>query len=526
MVIFAAILAIFASRIRMPGIVVYMVVGLILGPLTGLVTEDQILQLISDSGVVLLLFLVGLEMSAGRIADLGAVALVGGIGQVVLTLFLSGSLTYLLGYPAVESAYIATAVTFSSTVVVVKLLDQKGELDSLYGRIAVGISLVQSIIVVILLTVLSGMGTAAGGFGVLLGIGRSFLALGIFAVLLYACARYILPYPFTWAARSSDTIFIWSLAWCFLMVVLANRLGLSPEIGAFMAGISLAQDSYAGDLRRRVHPIMTFFIVIFFILLGARMDFAAAESQLLAALLLSVLVLLTNSLIFFVLITRMRYSEKTAFYAGVSMSQISEFSFIFIAAGISAGAISADILSLFSMIGIVTISISAYMIVYSDQLYAFAQSRGLLRWLRAREDPPDQRSLTGNHIIIVGMNTLGRELARELHDRGEMVLAIDNDPHKLMDLPCAIMHGNIEYASTLNEAGFARAKLLISALQIEDTNNLLAFRCKDAGIPYVVHSRDPSMKDGLERIGAAFIISPKESVVPTFKERLARGDLL
>ncbi len=525
LVITATILVMLGARIRMPSLVVYLFAGLLLGPVTGLVDPHPAFELISESGITLLLFLVGLEISVERIRDIGKVALFAGIGQVIFTAAIGFILAWALGYTNIESIYLAVALTFSSTVVVVKLLDQKGHLDRLYGRIAVGIFLVQDIVAILILTVLSGLQGAENPSvtDIALGILKSFLALGGMVGLMMVASRWLLPKPFHWASRSMDTLTIWSLAWCFGISILAKTLHLSIEIGAFMAGIALAQHSYAEDLRRRVHPIMNFFIMIFFVLLGIRMDFSEAATQLDKALFLALFVLIGNPFIFILIMVKMKYDERTSFFTGVTVAQISEFSFIFAAAGISAGIIGSHVLSVISLVGILTISVSAYMIIYSEQLYSLLQRSGVLKFFRAPAPLDDTPEPPQRHIILIGMNELGRKLVKELTTLNHQnILAIDMDPHKLKNLPCRTMIGNIEYASTLEEAGFARAKVIISTLRSEETNNLLAFHARKAGVPIAVHAADPSMKDGLTAIGADYIISPKESVVSDFQTFLSR----
>ncbi|HUO87362.1 MAG TPA: cation:proton antiporter, partial [Thermoanaerobaculia bacterium] len=244
LILVAAAAALLLARLaRVPSIVAYLVAGLALGPATGLLPVSEPLELIAEVGIALLLFLVGLELSLDKIRDLGKVAVIAGLGQVAFTAAGGFALAFALGFDPLASIFIGVALTFSSTVVVVKVLDQKRELDTLYGRISVGIFLVQDLVVIVALTLLAGLGRGreaslgAIGLGVLLAFAgmAALLATALFA------SRHLLPRLFGWAASSSQTLFVWSLAWCFLFVVAAEKLQLSLEIGAFLAGISLAQ---------------------------------------------------------------------------------------------------------------------------------------------------------------------------------------------------------------------------------------------------------------------------------------------
>lgn len=525
-VVAGAVFAALARWIRMPAIVAYLLAGLMLGPVGGLVELTPALELISEVGIALLLFLVGLELNFHKVRDVGPVAVVAGLGQVGFTAAGGVLLCWLLDFSWMESVFLAVALTFSSTVVVVKLLDEKQELNSLYGRIAVGIFLVQDIVAIFILTFLAGLSAdAERSLGsVAAGLGRAFGGMALLLGAVLVAAKWVLPRPLAWAARAPETIFIWSLTWCFLVVLGAHQLGLSLEIGAFLAGISLAQLPYSDDLRRRVHPLMNFFIAVFFVTLGIKLELGAGQTQWGAALGLSLFVLLGNPLIFMWIIARMGYGERTSFFTSVTVAQISEFSFIFVALGVSTGLVGPEILSLTALVGLVTIALSAYMILYNQPLYEFCRRWRLLRPFRAqggREEaaaPPPR----AGHVIIVGMNTLGRELARRLAARGETVLAIDTDPGKLRELPCATLLGNVEYLSVLEEAGLTHARLLVSALQIEATNDLLAYRCRAHGVPYAAHVVDLEETDNLLEMDTAYLMIPKVDGVKLQNRELVR----
>ncbi|HKK18971.1 MAG TPA: cation:proton antiporter, partial [Opitutales bacterium] len=335
----AAVFALLGKLIRMPSIIAYILAGMVLGPAFHLVEIGDSLKLISKLGIALLLFLVGLELSFAKIRDVGHVAIVAGLGQVVFTALGGLALCLALGFDFMSSLFLAVGLTFSSTVVVVKLLDQKGDLGSLYGRIAVGIFLVQDLVVIAMLTLLTGL-TQGGGFDALsivkgLGLAGGGMVLLLGVTLL--ASKYLLPRPFAWASRSPDTILIWALFWCFLVTGLAGAMALSVEVGAFLAGIAVAQLPYHNDLHQRLHPLMNFFVAVFFVTLGVQLDLGAAIQNWGASLVLSLFVIVGNPVIFMIIIARMGYSEITAFRTSVTVAQISEFSFIFATMGLAAG---------------------------------------------------------------------------------------------------------------------------------------------------------------------------------------------
>jgi Kef-type K+ transport system membrane component KefB len=511
-VITAAVCAFCGKLVKMPSIVAYIIAGMALGPGLGVVQLDDSLALISELGIALLLFLVGLELSLQKIKDLGRVAFILGGLQVLLTATGGFLISMLMGFRLMEAIFMAATVTFSSTVVVIKLLDQKGATSRLFGRIAISLFLAQDIVVIIGLTILSGLGSGESIelLELLKGLGVAFGGMVVLLLVSLLAARYVLPKPFAWASRSPDTVFIWALCWCFLVVLLAHQFHLSVEIGAFLAGIAIAQLPIHEDLHRRLHPLMTFFVAVFLVTLGVKMDLSVLGEIWKSALGLSIFVIIGKPLIVFFILSRLRYSEYTAFQTAIASGQVSEFAFILLGLGAGAGLIQGVVVSLGGLVGIFTIAISSYLIIYSDPLYHMFQRLQLLKLFKAKQTPDvEELHLHAGHIIVVGMNSLGRELVNKLSARGETVLAIDTDPRKLEGLPGAItVIGSVEYQAVVEEIGLRHARLVVSALQIEDTNHLLAYRCRSAGVPCAIHAFDVSVIDDLLELDTDYMFMP------------------
>jgi len=534
----AAGFALIARPLRVPSIIAYILAGLALGPFGGLVEVSGTLELTSQLGVALLLFLVGLELSFEKIKGVGKVALAAGLGQVAFTVSAGFGLALLMGLSTVEGLFVATAMTFSSTVVPVKLLGEKKELDSYYGRMAVGVFMVQNLVVIVFLTLLAGMGVGGaagqgGGGGMAsvgVGVAKAFGGMALLLVLALVVSRYVLAHAFGWISVSLEALFIWSVSWCFVFVLVAEALGLSLEIGAFLAGISLAQLPYSLELRRRVHPLVNFFIAIFFVTLGIQMDLSGGPALVWPASVFSLLVLIGNPLSVLVIMGFMGYGVRPAFLAGVTVAQISEFSFIFAAMGMSTGLIGAEMLSVVTFVGLVTMAGSAYLILYNHQIYERLRSWGLFRFMgRAREEPVEGTGLeagadaaTGlrDHVIVVGMNSLGRRIVTALRERKVPTLAVDTDPSKLASVGAPILVGNTDDVSVLESAGLAHAKVLVSALQIEDANALLTYRCRSFGVPCSIHAFDLAVASDLREIGADHLMDSKTAGTRRLTEAL------
>lgn len=526
MLVAATVLLLLTRKLLVPNIVVYIFGGLVMGPVLGLVTpEDKaasdVLPALADIGIALLLFLVGLELSFQKLRDVGKVALVAGLGQIVFTFVVGFMLSLPFGFSLIEAAMIALALTFSSTVVVVKLLRQKKELSLLYGRLAVGIFLVQNVAVILGLTMLAGAGAGpvgvdgaasgpSAGASYIVGLAKAALSIVFLLGLSLLTVRFVMRPVFAWASRSPEVLLVWGMTWCFVFVLLAERLGVSIELGAFIAGVSLAQHPANQELSRRLGPLTNFFIALFFLSLGAGMDIGQATQHWKAAIVLSAVVLLTNPIFFLFSLGRFGYSEKTTFKTSVSLAQLSEFSLIFIAMAVSREIVDESVLSLVTVIALITIVGSAYMILFNEQFYQLCKRVGLLKPFRLRDfDDEDVGGVQSGHVIVIGMNPFGRGLVRRLSEAGREVLAIDTDPRKLRGLSCSTLHGDVENEDLIEQAGLARASCVVSALQIEETNRLLAWRCKALSVPVMIHAFDQSVVKDLKGVGADRLIDSK-----------------
>lgn len=529
-IVAASIFAFVGRLIRMPTIVCYILAGIVLGPLFHAVELDYSLEVISELGIALLLFLVGLELSFEKVRDLGRVALVLGGFQIFITAIGGYLAAQLLGFSAVEALFLGATVTFSSTVVVIKLLDQKGAMQRLYARIAIALFLAQDVVVIAALTLLSsfdGSGPIAP-LEMLGNLGQAFGSMAVLLIVVLIAARYFLPVPLAWAARSPDTVFIWALCWCFAIVLLAHKFHLSVEIGAFLAGIAIAQLPINEDLHRRLHPLMTFFIAVFLVTLGVKMDIDNVVSILPYAIGFSFFVLLIKPLIVFSILVRMRYSEYTAFQTAVATAQISEFAFILLALGSVKGLVGDDIVALGGLIGLITIATFTYLFQYSEVLYQLARQSRLLVPFRAKQEADAEVLKTcKDHIVVIGMNTLGREIVKTLAEREQNVLAIDSDPEKLRGLGAVdTLIGNIEYQSVVEEIRLCDAKLVVSALQIENTNQLIAYRCRNYKVPCVIHAFDVSVIDDLVDLDVSYLLIPPIDGMMELKKLIKKEGVL
>jgi Kef-type K+ transport system membrane component KefB len=359
-----------AQVFRQPLIVAFIVVGILLGPSAlGWVTHSSEIELFARLGIALLLFVVGLKLDLHIIRTVGPVALASGLGQVIFTSVIGYLIALALGMPHVMAIYVAVALTFSSTIIIVKLLSDKREVDSLHGRIAVGFLIIQDIVVVLVMIGLTAFGQATAevslGLEALLILGKGAAMLLVVGLLI----RYVLTGLLHRLAHSPELLMLFAIAWAVLGAAAGDALGFSKEVGAFLAGVSVASTPYREQVAARLVSLRDFLLLFFFIELGSSLDMSTLGAQAGAATLFSLFVLVGNPLIVMTIMGFMGYRKRTGFLAGLTVAQISEFSLILAALGLSLGHIDQGTVGLITLVGLITISASTYMIIYSHALY-------------------------------------------------------------------------------------------------------------------------------------------------------------
>ncbi|MGE0071852.1 MAG: cation:proton antiporter, partial [Thiomonas sp.] len=339
LLICAAAAATLALRLRQPALIAYILVGVAAGPagLAFITAHDQV-DLLAQIGVTVLLFLVGLKLDLLQVRHIGAVALATGLGQLAFTIVIGFVLLLALGRDVLTAVYVAVALTFSSTIIIVKLLSDKREIDSLHGRIAVGFLIVQDLAVVLAMMAMSALRTDAGGAAsTWLVVGSIVLRLVAAAVLTALLMRVVLPRLTRTLGQSQELLLIFAVAWGTGLAALGEWAGFSKEAGAFLAGFSLASTPVRDAIAARLSGLRDFLLLFFFVDLGAKLDFSTLGGQLWPAVLLSLFVLVGNPLIVMAIMGWMGYRKRTGFMAGLTVAQISEFSIVIVAMGISLG---------------------------------------------------------------------------------------------------------------------------------------------------------------------------------------------
>lgn len=513
--------------LRQPLIVAFIAVGLIAGPSAlNVVQSNEQIDLLAELGIVVLLFLVGIKLDVKLIRSLGAVSILTGLGQVAFTAFFGYLIGLGLGLGHVASLYVAVALTFSSTIIIVKLLSDKREIDSLHGQIALGFLIVQDLVVVLAMIVLSAIGVGAtgadGGHGggsipVVLASGVAMLAI----VILFV--RYVADPLTERLARAPELLVIFAIALAAIFAAVGDVVGLGKEVGGLMAGVALASTSYRETIAARLAPLRDFLLLFFFIALGATLDLSLLGAHVTGAIVFSLFVLVGNPLIVLIIMSAMGYRKRTGFLAGLTVAQISEFSLIFVAMGVSIGHVGEDALGLVTMVGLVTIAASTYMITYSHQLYSVFEP---LLGVFERKGTPREPTEAGNQkdepytVIVFGLGRFGTAIGLRLKKRGIRVLGVDFNPHAIRrwrELGLETAFGDATDPEFVTELPLAHAEWIVSTVPIhptglshEDARTTLIQLTRSAGFPgqVAVASHSASETRILFAAGADMVLEP------------------
>lgn len=432
----AAVVGFIGHLLRQPMVVSFIGVGVLAGPsVFDLVQSHESIDLLADLGIAVLLFLVGLKLDLKLIRTLGMVSLATGLGQVAFTSVIGFFLGLGLGMDVTSALYVSVALTFSSTIIIVKLLSDKREVDSLHGRIAIGFLIVQDLVVVLAMMVLSSVGVGAqdGADG---GTAARVLKIVLNGVVMMALVvlfiRYLATPLVNRIAHSSELLVTFAIAWAALLAATGHYLGFSQELGGLLAGVSLASTPFREAIVAKLSSLRDFLLLFFFIALGAELDLGLLGAQIPSAVAFSLFVLVGNPIIVMIIMGIMGYRKRTGFLAGLTVAQISEFSLIFMTMGMTLGHVSADTLGLVTLVGLITIALSVYMITYSHTLYQKLEPvLGVFeRKIAHREEQiePDEHTGDKYDVILFGLGRYGKAIAEFLHQDGFKILAIDFNP--------------------------------------------------------------------------------------------------
>ncbi|HIH43305.1 TPA: hypothetical protein HA246_06710 [Candidatus Woesearchaeota archaeon] len=539
LIILATSFGFIAKVLKQPLIPGYILAGIIIGPVLGLVTNSEIIAGMSEIGIAFFLFVIGLELTVTKLKDVLSVSLLGGTLQI-LTLFLFGLWTaYFLGFSNIEMIYLALVVTFSSTMVVVKLLSDKKELDTLHARIIIGILLLEDVFAVFALSTMSIIENINPAiFLIALFKGAIFL-LGTIVIIVY-----VMQHLFKFAAKSQELLLLLSLSTCFFFSLMAVnigqiiaylitsfnfdflglssspqlltslRSGFSIAIGAFVAGVGLANLPYNIEIISKVRPLKDFFSTIFYVSLGLSIGVKFGENVLVPLIVLTLFVVLLKPFVIMFICTLFGYAKKPSFQTAISLTQISEFSLIIIAQGIILGQIKNDVLVIAIALSIITISSTSYLSKYEDWIY-----NKLFRRIMLFDKLSPSKNLEyfpekiKSNIIVIGYNRIGYSVVDKLKKLRKKILVVDFNPEAIRALiaqkiPC--IYGDISDLEIIERLELKGVKTIISTVSDLADNKLLITKLKHENNKAVAIVTALDVPEALELYdaGADYVILP------------------
>lgn len=515
----SSLLGYFVHRLKLPLIVAYLLAGVLISVLLGLDAHKiTVLEFLPEIGIAFVLFLIGMELDLREIRSLGMPIIIGSLGQIFISTIAGYAIAGFFGFTQTESIYLGFGLAFSSTVLVVKMLLEKRDLASLYGKLSIGILLLEDLVAIIVLMLMT-VGNSLFNLG--LQSSLPFLGLLLKGALLFFLtfifSKYILERLFGAVAKSVELLFLTALTWCFIFTSLAIISGFSVVIGAFLAGVALANSPYHLQIEGKVKPLRDFFVTLFFVYLGAQVKLADLYSAWPAVIAFTAYALIVKPLIFLLILGIFGFRKHTLFQTSLNLSQISEFSLVILLVGVNSGAVASPALSVMALVGVLSIIVSSVLIAYSKRIYKtaapiikFFEHQTFTHSLEAKT-PEEQK----DHVVVIGAHRLGAPVIQYLAKEKIPLLVLDFNPHvieKLNDKGINAIYGDLGDPEILEHLQLENAKLIIStATDLTDTEILLE-ECKRRRVRAykVVRALDHEYVSDLKKLGADFVILPEK----------------
>lgn len=517
----AAVIGYFMKFLKLPLVVAYLAVGVFLSLFQVFDTStSQVLALLPEIGIAFVLFFVGMELDLKEIGSLGKTVVIASLGQIIISLSAGFLIATSLGFPPLESFYLGVGLSFSSTVVVVKLLLEKKDLSSLYGKLSIGILLMEDVVAIILLmvmTVENSVSASGIGWENILPLAVLLLKGGLLLIASLGLSRYVLAEMFEAVAKSSELLFLSALAWCFVFVAISLLLGFSVVIGAFLAGVALANSKFHYEIQGKVKPLRDFFVTLFFVYLGSQVTFDHIGTVLPLIAIFTSYALIIKPLVFLLILGAFGFRKHTIFQTAINLSQISEFSLIIMVVGLRLGIVSQPALTAMALTAVISIVFSSVMIAFSRQLYAkvspliaFFEHGNFTHQVESRKGEVEME----DHIVLIGANRIGGGIVRFLKRERIPFFVLDFNPGVIQKLVAEKVHalyGDLGDPEVLEFLNLEKAKLIISTAQDIDDNLMLLSEIKRRHCRAIVILRATSVADAatLYRAGADYVLLPE-----------------
>jgi len=507
----AALVSIMMRFFKQPLIIGYILTGIIVGPsLLNLISTTDTITLFSHMGVALLLFVVGLGLDPKVIKEVGLVSIVTGVGQALFTTAIGFFLSLALGFSTLTSIYIGLALSFSSTILILKLLSDKNETETLYGKITIGFLLVQDLLAIFALIIFSSLNGGMNAQTLVLGVALKGLAL---LIGLFLIGVYILPHITRVVAKSQEMLLLFSISWAFALSLLFFKTGFSLEIGALIAGVTLSLSPYRYEISSKMKPMRDFFLVLFFIMLGYQLGFSDLQQNILPVILFSLLVLIGNPLLILILMGLMGHTKRNGFLAGWTVAQIGEFSHILIALGITIGHLSHEVLSIITAVALITIAVSSYLFLYAAKMYPYVSKYLSVFEKKNLKAAVPRLGYKKYDVILFGCDRVGHDLIVLFKKIKQKFLIVDHNPEIVSALSkkgLKCIYGDASDMELLEELHLSKAKMVVSTIPDFEINAAIIGKVRDANssaVIVVVSHRAEEAIDLYEK-GASYVILP------------------
>jgi len=507
----AAVVAVIAKVVKQPPIIAYLIAGVLVGPMFfGFIdptsASTEYVQLFARMGVALLLFIVGLSLDLRVLKEVGKVSSLAGLGEIIVTSLAVFLVSLAIGFEYHTAIYFAAALAFSSTVVVVKILADKKEIGTLHGKIALGILIVEDLVaalVLMIIPLLKSGDITAFGFGFVKIIG---LIVGIFLLSSLVLNKFM-----DYLARSQETLFLFGIAWALALAALFNYMGLSLEIGALVAGMSLASSKYNLELGGKIKPLRDFFVVLLFVFFGSQLVGPIGGSMIIHALMFSVIILVGKPLIVMSFLRLFGYKKRTNFFAGTTLAQISEFSLVIVLLGFNIGYLNQEFMNLTVLIALITIGLSSYSIYYSKAI--FGKIGPILRIFDGNGDEKDYADKKGAEIIVFGYHRIGYKIMKRLKKMNKSIVVVDHNPKVIYALEkegISCIFGDAADMNFLGELELEKAKMIISTIPDEEANVAIkeTLKALNSKAIFIATAEQPRQALDLYHLGVDYVIIP------------------
>jgi Kef-type K+ transport system membrane component KefB len=507
--VITAVVSLLLRAFRQPLIIGYIVTGILVGPsFLNIIHSHEAFESFSQIGITLLLFVIGLGLNVGIIKDTGKpvfvifssiVAGVGGLGLLIATL---------MGFEFKGALVLATALLFSSTIIVIKALSDKREQSRLYGQIAIGVLLVEDLaatIALLLVSTSTSSGADAVSFPVLLARG-AFLA-----SCLAIVGGLVMPRLSRLFAASQELLYVFALAWAFGVASIFRASGFSLEVGALFAGVALAHLPYVQAIASKLKPLRDFFIVLFFIGLGEQLGLGDISDALLPALIFSAVIMVVKPLLIMGSLGVLGYTKQTGFKAAIHLSQISEFSIVLIVLAVDTQLIKQEAIAITTLTALITIAISAYLMKYDDQLYRLFQKP--LSFFERSDTKRELRSLGHYPLMLIGYSEGGNSFVKTFRQMKRRYVVIDYDPDVIEVLErqhINHLYGDATDTELLEEINIHKSELIISTISNASTNRELVDFITSANpdAVFICHADTLNDAEKLYEAGASYVLLP------------------